>query len=80
MIIDFHTHIWTKKMVSPGYKEYLSNFTEIAQSNINVYEADPNKLIENMEFKGSSFNGFYVNNRYRYGNNYQIKFQEEQDV
>ena len=49
MIIDFHTHIWTKKMVSPGYKEYLSNFTEIAQSNINVYEADPNKLVEDME-------------------------------
>lgn len=49
MIIDFHTHIWEKNMLSLGYKEYLNYFTEMTRSDNKIYRADPNKLIEDME-------------------------------
>lgn len=49
MFIDFHTHIWTKEMVSPGYKKYLNNFSEIAHIENNQYKADPNTLIEDLD-------------------------------
>ena len=49
MIIDFHVHIWEQEMLSPGYKEYLNNFTEITRTNNNEYRADPNRLIEDMD-------------------------------
>ena len=49
MIIDFHTHIWTEEMVSPGYKKYLNNFSEMAHVDNNQYKADPNNLIVDLD-------------------------------